>query len=74
MNANLQARREQYRSRRSRFRADAKAPFRPMTRVNVPDQDDDSPLLTMCLEVLAGLLLWALFGWGVVAAIAWGLS
>jgi len=31
--------------------------------------DTDPPLLSMLLAALAGLVLWALFGWGVVALI-----
>ena len=35
---------------------------------------DDSPVLTMFLQVFAGLVLWAVFGWGVIALIAGWLS
>jgi len=31
--------------------------------------DTDPPLLAMLVAALAGLVLWALFGWGVVALI-----
>lgn len=72
-----EARYRRLRTPRSQFRADAKAPmadFRRVPEAPTPKAPDDSPMLKMCLEVLASLVLWALFGYGVIAAIAWVLS
>lgn len=68
------SRRREARNAPAEWRANAKAAQQTAatTRTaHVAPGDGDSPILTMCLEVAAGLMLWALFGWGVIAAIAW---
>ncbi len=59
---------------RSEFRANVKAPMADYLRADdrKPAQPKiDLPLVTMFFSSLAGLALWALFGWAVVACIKW---